>query len=496
MRPFYFSLLALLLFTFSAEAQTKPVLGGLLSNINTSPDFKKDAAFSKEHDVENDDVLVNGRAYASIVGERFSYLVTGDKDQAALGNFAAINPLTSTATVAFGGIAYGKKSKAGRIGYISGSATGGSDQNIITLFSDNKLNSSFEGRVTFSFLAPLFGTKFYFEKEEWEKLTTARRAAVHAMEYRRTKYQLAHRLNNVERERIKKLTVPTEPDPAEADAAAAEKLKKVAEYRKQLAAFDVARRKIVEDSAHFDNLASFTKTQDDTIFSVDKKANWSSIKLGWFDVFGSGKLQKVNLYNGAAPFFAQRLIESRQGYFKVGAAYNISWSSDDYSPFFNGIYRFEVAYSKNNNTGDLIPFDVSTSQKTDSSNFSRTSTKKVSSYEKKEFAINEYLDYRIDVLKEITRNHRAYLRLVYNYSRPINQTVAEGATAIPNTHNLTLGYLLAFNNKAKTTSILNIQPYIKFKDFTNEYQKDLSLLRRSEIGIQTVFPLGLTTPKD
>lgn len=478
---------------FAQKVPSKPFVG---DSMITPPLSKNGQGRSLDYR------LVSKRAFATVVADRFTYLVTGDREFSTLGNFASINVLKPTATVAFGGILRNKNdSSSTRVRILSGSFTGAGDKDLVSLFSNDKLNSAFEARINYSTLSPLGNlfnklpkvTKLFYEPTERQRLATQQLAATAAIEYERAQYLTQkNALANLFKKLLDK-PQPIKPATCPDSACVASYYRKAQAYAKAWADYRAARFKLLRDSARFDSTL-FQKAYADTVYAVHKTAKWSSVRLGWLDVFASVKQQNVQLFDQTATLFSSKLSENRGWYGRAGLALNVSYSSDKYKKIFNGLLRFEISYAKSNNLNQLTPFEVTTTQKFDSANVTRTATQKVNAYAKKEFQTSDYLDYRVDLLKQLTNNHRAYLRIVYNYSVPRNKGRAE-ADVLPATHDFTFAFLLDFNKKAEEKALVNFQPYIKLRDFTNEYQKDLTVLRRSEIGLLTTFPFGLPKPK-
>jgi hypothetical protein len=419
--------------------------------------------------------LVSSKNFPTIFNENVTFALTGDRNLNTWGNFLSVNIVKPAATLAFANLSSNKQGKVYLIE--SGSITGSVDQDIVSVFSANKLNSSVElrGNVAYILRLPYIGTKFFYTPSTQGKVDEAVDNVNKYYDYKIDEYLLLTTKLTVTLDSFKRLDVNTI-TPSQA------LLRKRLEFKLSQ----------LEQNGR----ANLTKGRTDSTAKVERQAVWSTIRIGWLDFFGAVKQQKLNLYDSTAAFAAQ-VQEHNFTQYKYGTALNLYLSSTFRGlRYFNGIYRVEYAHSRSNNSGELDTYDVSTSGSTKSvaPNQTRQISRKLSAYQNVAYVESYFHTIRLDVLKELLANHRAYLHLAYETAKASEKiTEYTGDVPLPtkNIKNLTVGFLISFTNKDKPKSLLNVEPYITFRDLSDVYSQNINVLHGQEIGVRTTFPFGL-----
>jgi hypothetical protein len=422
--------------------------------------------------------LVSDKNFPSIYNENITYALTGEKDINTWGNFLAINVVKPTATLAFANLFHNSREKVNWI--LSGSATGATNGDIVSVFSGDKFGSSVELRGNAAYITrgnfPL--SKFFYLKKSETELDKAVALTNDYYDYKADEITLV----------AKKLLATIDSINALGISANASQI--LRRHRAAYTLFDL------QSNAS----SALAKARTDSIAKLERKAKWSTIRISWIDFFGSIKQQKLYLSDSTAAFTTQ--IKDRNfTQFRFGTAANMYFSST-YGGWnlLNGIYRIEYAYSRSNNITELDSYDVTTSASTKSTttNQTRQISRKVSAYMSNAYLESYFHTIRFDILKQLLSNHRAYLHLVYETARASRKiTEFTGDTPLPteNVKNLTVGFLISFMNKDKPKSFLNAEPYITFKDISRIYNLNPNIARGQEIGIRTTFPFGLPPTK-
>ncbi|GAB2712572.1 hypothetical protein GCM10011495_06790 [Hymenobacter frigidus] len=416
--------------------------------------------------------VVTPKNFTKIFNNDVTYLLTGDKTVNSFGSFVSLNVIKPSATLSTSGVIRRPGGRVSTIGTLS--LTGAVGEDIVSVFSDNKFNSSFEGKLNISQLIPpsRFSRFFYYGSTR-EKLNKDTEAA--------TDYFILQR-NTLILERLA----------LESTIATLTTLSATDEVKAKL---DIARYKLKRLQQQ--SLPAIAKAEADSISKLELKVQWSSKRISWFDIFVAVKGQKFSTYDSLA-LFPEKVKEVQFTGYQVGIALNLVSAAPKVT-WGGGYYRLELSSSNETNLASLKTIEVSQSQQFKSGNKSVQSSDKASAYFRDKYANSHYINFRANYFKQIAPDQKAYLRLGYEYSNPYS-TPDEYKSKIQTTHNLVLGLLVAATNKdkdqAKTKPVLNIQPFIRFIDLGNAYKLEGSMFRRSEIGILTTFPLGLgiTTP--
>lgn len=429
--------------------------------------------------IDNEPGLVSERNFPSIFNENVTFVLTGDKNVNTWGNFISVNVVKPTATLAFSNVFYNKGKEANWI--VSGSASGAVDQDILSIFSTDKLNTSVELRANAAYITrgPFPFSKFFYTDSGESSLEAKLNTINDYYDAKGLEQVLIIRKMAFTIDSIKGLEAP---NPSTI----------LLRYRLESTLAQL----------RANGVAALAKARLDSITKTEQRAEWSTIRISWIDFFGAIKQQKVNLYDALAPFLDQ--VQQRDfTQFRFGTAYNIYVNSTfGKYKLWNGVYRLEYTFSSNNNSAELDTYDVSTSGSTSlppitgAPTQTRQYSRKVSAYMKYSYVESYFHTVRLDILKQLTNDHRAYLHLIYENANP-SQKITRYTGDIPSPpesiKNLTVGFLVAFTNKDKPKSLVNIEPYVTFRDLSNSYAQNATIRRGREIGIRTTFPFGLPT---
>ena len=417
--------------------------------------------------------LVSETNFVKIFNNDVTYVLTGDKTVNSFGSFVALNIIKPSATLSTSGVICRTNKKVSTIGTLS--LTGAVGNDIVSVFSANKFNSSFEGKLNVSQLIPSWFTRFYYYGKTYDELQDASSEATAYFTSKR--YALVLERLELQSE-IATLETARNPNSEEVRAK-----------------LDIARYKLKKLKSY--SLPAIEKAQADSVSKLELKVQWSAKRLSWVDAFVSVKGQKFSIYDSLA-LFPNKLKEVQFTGYEVGVAFNTLFATPGVTKG-GGYYRVELSSSRETNIASLKTTEASQGQQFKSGNKSVQSSDKASAYFQDKYANSHYLNFRANYFKQIAPDQKGYLRLGYEYLNPYS-TPEEFKSKIKTTHNLVVGLLVAATNKdkdqAKTKPVLNIQPFVRFVDLGNAYKQEGSMFRRSEFGILTTFPLGLgiTTP--
>ena len=437
--------------------------------------------------------------YIQFYNRKITHAITGEKSLGALANFAAVNITKPTATVGLTRIFTYKDENESKKAWLalSLSATGGFNENSVSIFSNTKLNSASDISAKISWI-PGF-TQTYWKDKTPDVEEAANKKEERINNYYDYKIRERELLPQQYRDEIQSILtkyrslIPaptTDQDLLSSSAVDAKDKARVNELNYQiyklLQGYSVD---LTKDILH--------KAKEDSLNYIKESIRVSSVQLIWVDFIIGTKFQKYYTYNENTSYDG-KLVKNNLTQQRYGIAINRFLDSKYLK--WKRYWRIECTYGRTNNTEQLQTQTINTIKQNINPNNSLQSIQseeQVSAYDFTKYRSYFALNTRFDWIQPIAKDGSAAIHPYYIVVSPEGDSYINDFNQILPTHtiqNLGIGLLLSISDKDKK-ALVNFEPYFALNDIADKYKQEvngkrLTVFQRSDIGIRVAVPFG------
>jgi len=237
----------------------------------------------------------------------------------------------------------------------------------------------------------------------------------------------------------------------------------------------------------YDANAAIASTYDALYTIETKDVKWDYYKVKWLDLDGNLGGDKYQLFDETQPVGKQLSAKAFTSW-SGGFTFNYFESGSPGKLLKNGYFvQWGVHLSNTNNLIGAPTFDVSTTDSYDSGNEKTTATSKKTAY--KVPLTESYLrslSFRFSAYQDTKQS--ASLNFYSTFALPFDKDPLK-VDKRPQ-FLLGTGYTMAFLDKDKAKSVLNIELFLNFDDILNSTGEDTKFYQRREIGLRVGVPFS------
>jgi hypothetical protein len=404
----------------------------------------------------------------TVFNRTFRSVINGSKDLSSVGDYLGVNITNPSATVnVFKELA----NKNDNIwGFMSCNFSGGITDNVVGVFTNDKFNTGFSGKVNFSVIVgkvPGFRPALWYTEEYKSELDTKRADVNNYFDGLKAGY-------NDDIARFQQLNSMSE--------RSANDMIEIKELR----------RKLQRSAADADKMVETMRA--DSLRKIETEAKYSSVRVSWFDFYVSANQQRNYLFDNTKTV-SDMLQKNDFTAKKLGISFNYYFESDfwlstkhRWLPLLNGMLKLDYELGYGNNISDLTGTETSRTNSYDSVNSKIVQTTKVNAYNKSEYAETYFHFFRVQLYQKLTKDKSIALHPYYE----IKYTFADFKDVFNTTgevRNAGVGFIITMKNKEDKPSKISIEPYLTFRDLMDNQKAGNSWSQRNEIGIRTGIPL-------